>query len=371
MSVQTFELIRSNERFHEIAGAWQALWLEREASVFQSHPWISACLRYSSGKKIRLHIGVLWDDETRLVAVVPCAVRRSMGLRVLEWAAQEFSDYCDGFGDLGALRACWTALHKLKHYDIIRLKYVRPDAAVVILLQKDWTEDREGMKCLQLKSLWSTGDAWLQAHYPKARNNYSRGLRKLQEMGRVEAEFHVTPPEGVIERLRTLKLEWAVANGVQFALVEEECLLSRLVNALASLDRLLLVVIKCDDEIVASSINATDGKRLLSYFTVYNPKHDRASPGILLLVECTRWAFDHGFTEHDHLRGAEPYKLPFSNACIMLRGYTGAATIRGHAALMLRRMANVLKRPLNPGLERPVDARRPVQPETVPADASD
>jgi CelD/BcsL family acetyltransferase involved in cellulose biosynthesis len=92
-------------------------------------------------------------------------------------------------------------------------------------------------------------------------------------MGRVEVEFHGTPPEGVIERLRTLKLEWAVANGVQFALVEEECLLSRLVNALASLDRLLLVVIKCDDEIVASSINATDGKRLLSYFTVYNPQH--------------------------------------------------------------------------------------------------
>jgi CelD/BcsL family acetyltransferase involved in cellulose biosynthesis len=368
--VPTFELIRSDERFHEIAGAWHALWLEREATVFQSHPWISECHRYLSGNNVRLHIGVLWDD-TRLVAVVPCAVRRSMGLRVLEWAAQEFSDYCDGFGDLGALRACWTALHKLKHYDIIRLKYVRPDAAVVILLQKDWTEDREGMKCLQLKSLWSTGDAWLQAHYPKARNNYSRGLRKLQEMGRVEVEFHGTPPEGVIERLRTLKLEWAVANGVQFALVEEECLLSRLVNARASLDRLLLVVIKCDDEIVASSINATDGKRLLSYFTVYNPKHDRASPGILLLVECTRWAFDHGFTEHDHLRGAEPYKLPFSNACIMLRGYTGAATIRGHAALMLRRMANVLKRPLNPGLERPVDARRPVQPETVPADASD
>jgi CelD/BcsL family acetyltransferase involved in cellulose biosynthesis len=368
--VQTFELIQSDERFHAIAGAWQALWLKTEASVFQSHAWISACFRYLSRKNVCFHIGVLWEDDGRLAAVVPLSIRRSAGLKVLEWAAQDFSDYCDGFGDPDALRTCWTALHDLKQYDILRLKFVRPDAAVASFLQDKWAEDAEGTKCLRLKSEWPTGDAWLQAHYPKARNNYSRGLRKLQDMGQVKVSFHVTPPEGLVERLRVLKLEWTLANGGPVPLFEEEYLLSGLVDALESMNRLLIAVVTCGDEIVASSINATHGKSLLSYFTVYDPKYERASPGIVLLVECTRWAFNNGFTEHDHLRGTEPYKLPFSNSWTVLRGYTGAGTARGHAALMLRRIGSGLTHSLSSWLQRPAGAPRPAEPGIVPVHES-
>lgn len=364
--MQSFELIQSDERFQEIADAWQALWVASGASVFQSHAWINECHRYLSRRNVHFHIGVLWDADRRLAAVVPCAIRRFKGLRVLEWAAQDFTDYCDGFGNPDALRTCWTALHKLRNYDLVRLKFVRPDAAVTPLIVTDWTEDSEGTKCLQLKSLWPTGDAWLQAHYPKARNNYSRGMRKLQETGRVAVEFHTSPPEGVVERLRRLKLDWAVANGVPSPIVEEKDVLSGLVNALASLGRLVLVVIKCNDEVVAASINATHGTRLLSYFTVYDPKYDRASPGIVLLVECTRWAFNHGFVEHDHLRGTEPYKLAFANALTVLRGYTGAATARGHVALILRGAGTSMTQALHSWRDRTRHAPRPAE-ETVPA----
>jgi CelD/BcsL family acetyltransferase involved in cellulose biosynthesis len=221
-----------------------------------------------------------------------------------------------------------------------------------------------------LKSQWPTGDAWLQAHYPKTRNNYSRGLRKLQDMGPVEVSFHVTPPAGAVERLRVLKLEWTLANGGPVPLFEEEYLLSGLVDALASTNRLLMALVTCGDEVVASSINATHGTSLLSYFTVYDPKYERASPGIVLLVECTRWAFNNGFTEHDHLRGTESYKLPFSNSLTMLRGYTGAATARGHAALMLRRMSSGLTRSLRAWLQRPPETPRPAEPRMVAAHES-
>ncbi|MFL5281872.1 MAG: GNAT family N-acetyltransferase [Rhodopila sp.] len=360
-------MIQSDERFHAITEAWQALWLKTGATVFQSHPWISECFRYLSRNNVHHHIGVIWNDDTHLAAVLPLSIRQSKGLKVLEWAAQDFNDYCDGFGDPDALRACWTALHGHPQYDILRLKYVRPDAAVASLLHDGWSRDAEGTKCLQLKSQWPTGDAWLKAHYPKARNNYSRGLRKLQDHGQVEVSFHVTPPEGTVEHLRILKRDWGRAIGDPVALFEEEHLFEQLVNALASLDRLLMAVVTCDKDIVASSINVPHGETLLSYFTVYDPKYERASPGIVLLVEVTRWAFNNGFTVHDHLRGTEPYKLPFSNEWTMLHGYTGAATARGHAALMLRRMGGVLSRTAGSWLQRPVDSARPVAQTIAPA----
>jgi CelD/BcsL family acetyltransferase involved in cellulose biosynthesis len=367
VTVQKFELIQSDERFHAIADAWQALWKKSGASVFQSHPWISQCFQYLSRNNVHHHIGVMWDDDGCLAAVLPLSIRRSQGLKVLEWSAQDFNDYCDGFGDSAALRACWAALHGLRQYDILRLKFVRPDAAVAPLLQAGWTRDAEGTKCLQLKSEWPSGDAWLKAHYPKARNNYSRGLRKLQEMGQVEVNFYTTPPDGVVERLRVLKLEWTYANGGPVPLFEEKDLFGGLVNALASLDRLLMAVVTCDGEIVASSINATQGDTLQSYFTVYDPKYERASPGIVLLVEVTRWAFDNGFAVHDHLRGTESYKLPFSNSWVVLRGYTGAATARGHAALTLRRLGSLLVRAAGSWRQRLAGTRRPAEQEVVPA----
>jgi CelD/BcsL family acetyltransferase involved in cellulose biosynthesis len=322
---------------------WEVLWSKSGASVFQSHHWIIATQNHLLGN-FRLHIGIVWDEAGVLAAAVPCRVKSVRGTRILEWAAQETSDYCDGIGDLISLEACWTALLTSGGFDIIHLENLRPDAAIIAFLRCDRMEIRESDGCYTLISTWPTSDAWMQAQYPKKRNAYSRGLRKLEDTGRVDVQFHTKPPEGVVSKLRSLKLEWAVAAGRAAPLVEDDHLLIALVDALAAAGCLLLVVIKCNDDIVAGSINAVQGARMLSWFTVYDLKYDRASPGIVLLTECIRWAWDNGLTEHDHVRGAHSYKLPFSNASIVLRRYTAPRSLRGYAALAMRDIGRAMPR---------------------------
>jgi CelD/BcsL family acetyltransferase involved in cellulose biosynthesis len=343
--VPRFELVRRVERFHEIATPWQELWLKREALAFQAHPWISEWLRHSA-RNCRLHIGLLWGDDARLLAVVPCAIRRTWGLRVLEWAAQGCSDYCDGFGDPVSLDACWTALlNHRSYYDLIRFWGIRSDAAIAPLLQRGRINNTDVEQCQLLQSTWPNGDEWLAAQYPKRRNNYWRGRRKLEELGRFAVEIHTTPPDGVVEHLRRLKLQWAIAQGLPAPMLENPSFFAGLVHSLAALGRLLVVVIRCGDEFVAGSIHITHNGRLLSYLATYDPKYERASPGVILLAECTRWAFNHGFTEHDFLRGAESYKASFANTAVVVRGYIGVGSVCGRAALMLRQLAASMGRP--------------------------
>jgi CelD/BcsL family acetyltransferase involved in cellulose biosynthesis len=128
-----------------------------------------------------------------------------------------------------------------------------------------------------------------------------------------------------------------------------------------------MATVTCNGDMVANSINAIHGKSLLSYFMVYDPKYERASPGIVLLVECTHWAFNNGFTAHDHLRGLEPYKLPFCNTWTVVRGYTGAVTARGHAALLLRPIGMTRKHSLRRRRQRLDPVRHAAIQATVPA----
>ena len=82
-------------RFAAIEPAWQRLWESAGGYIFQSHGWIGTWLSAMSERRdIKLQIALAWDGD-QLRGAWPCAVHRRSGLRVLNWAAQLFSDYCD------------------------------------------------------------------------------------------------------------------------------------------------------------------------------------------------------------------------------------------------------------------------------------
>lgn len=126
-----------------------------------------------------------------MTAVVPFVVRRRGLLRVLEWVGQDLSDYCDGLGDQTCLTLCWRLILAHGGYDISRLKNVRADAAVAGLLASTTSISQIGDEpCRVLRSTWPDGAVWLAQQWPKKRNVYTRGKRKLQERGAVEVSFH-------------------------------------------------------------------------------------------------------------------------------------------------------------------------------------
>jgi CelD/BcsL family acetyltransferase involved in cellulose biosynthesis len=165
-------------------------------------------------------------------------------------------------------------------------------------------------------------------------------MKKLQERGEVEISFHTQVPPEVVTQLMSMKETWARAQHLPVPTTHQGWL-APLIDALVSIDRLLVTLLTCDGVIIAGSVSILHGTKMLSYFTTYDLAYTHGSPGIVLLTETIRWAWDHGYTEHDHLRGDHPYKLPFSNDERGLHHYFGVGSMRGRCAVAVRGLASL------------------------------
>jgi CelD/BcsL family acetyltransferase involved in cellulose biosynthesis len=338
----TFEVIRDRLGFIAIEEAYTTLWGESGANVFQSHAWIMAWQKHLGQdfelvnrpkQNFELLIGVARGDG-RLLAVLPMALHRYKGIKLLEWAAQSLSDNCDGFGLQVYFIQIWRAILAAGKPDIIRLKNVRPDAKAVAFLDGCGLTEIPDDLCLLVQSQWPNGEAWFKTLNKKKRNNHSRAWRKLQDMGAVEKVMLGHTQTDIIERLVALKKGWLVANKLESPLIENgPGLLIDLTAAMEKVNKLCMFVLTCNGEIVAGSVNTIHERSLQAFFAAYDPKFDAISPGITVMNEYTREAFDTGFTEIDYLRGAEHYKFEFATGRRMLQTYVVGRTLKGKVTL--------------------------------------
>lgn len=331
------EIATTVERFIELEQAWGVLWQKTRATAFQSHPWVAAWVKHM-GRSYELKIGLIWQNDGTLSAVLPMAVRRFLGLRILEWAGQEVCEYCDGLGDLANLQTAWKALRAKGGIDVVRLRHIGSDTEVTSLFTSGFLLPDD--VCPQLVSSWESGDDWFRSLKGKKRYNILRGQRILRHTGIVSMVcYESAPDEALVRRLFELKVAWLKANGKTSYLFDDEHpgRLLRFVQALAQVSRLRLFVITCGDDIVSASINIADGSSVYGFVAAYNPKFDRTSPGTLLLTAVIRWAFDNGFTKVNFGRGEADYKLDFANVRSTLLSFSAAASLRGRTALIARR----------------------------------
>ena len=348
----TFEVIRDPLDFIAIEETYTALWRESGANVFQSHAWIMAWQKHlgqgfepvnRSDQNFELLIGIAREGD-RLLAVLPMALHRYKGVKLLEWAAQSLSDNCDGFGLQVCFSPIWRAILAAAKPDIIRLKNVRPDAKAVTFLDDDGLTKIEDDLCLLIQSQWPNGTAWFNTLNKKKRSNHSRAWRRLQDMGVVEKITLRHTQTDIIERLVVLKKGWLVANKLASPLIENgPSLLIDLTAAMEKVNKLCMFVLTCDGVIVSGSVNTLHERSLMAFFAAYDPKFDAISPGITAMNEYTRDAFDTGFTEIDYLRGAEHYKFEFATGRRMLHSYALGRTLKGKATLAVFNFQRALK----------------------------
>lgn len=345
----THEIVTSPGEFARLEGDWNEFWQRAHGAVFQSHAWISAWLHADpDAKKWRLHVALARRDG-QIAAILPLAIRRYHGVRVLEFATQRFSDYCDGIGPPDLLQALWSKVIRQGGFDVIRLRNVSPEAATRPALASaplSFLTEEEDEISLRLGSVWPDGDAWLRTLNKKKKSNNARGRRMLAELGDVTVErFHGAMPVDTIVELADLKRRWLQETKAQSALLDGgPGLLIAFAESLARVDRLYAFVIRCGGKIVAGAINATHGKRVWAYFSAYDSQFQRVSPGILLMTEYTQRALDEGFEEVDYLRGNETYKFEFATTYARLSRFTGAVTLPGRLALSAVRLQTALRR---------------------------
>jgi CelD/BcsL family acetyltransferase involved in cellulose biosynthesis len=331
-----FELVSTVDRFIELERAWEVLWHQTGSRVFQSHPWLAAWVS-DMDRRFELRVGLIWCSDGKLAAALPMAVRKFLSIRILEWAGQATCDYCDGLGSSAEQRDAWTAMQSAGGFDIVRLKNIGPDAGIADLLGSGQLYPTD--VCLKVISNWTSGDAWFRTLNKKKRNNFSRGQRILEEMGKTSMICHEqVEDEALAGTLIELKKAWLKSTKTPLSYLfepEHSGRLLRLMQALARVGRLRVFIITCDNEVVSASINIAEGVSLCAFFATYNPRFDRVSPGIMLMTAYTRWAFNNGFTEIDYLQGGERYKFEFANAETILSSFVTAANFRGRIALMI------------------------------------
>jgi len=343
------EVVKTASRMAEIKPAWDALWARGGQSVFQSFGWIDAWWRSRRANDVsRLCIGLCWAGG-ELVAVMPFASRWHCGVRVLEWAAKDCSDYCDALVDPGfadgwrALGDGWAAVAASGGFDVTYLSHVRPDAMLCNMLggQRRGVRLKPGhrsARSLQVQCDKPDGHSWFRSLSKKARNNHTRGLRIIGETGPVTVR--VSEPsdnvDAVVERMIELKQQWlADTNQDNQILGDDARILHALITELGRQGALRLFSIHCGDLFVAGSVNILSGTRMQAFFAAYDPRFDRASPGTLVMVEYLMWAFDRKFSEVDFLCGEEDYKFRFANKQVDLGTYVGARTPVGRLALSI------------------------------------
>jgi CelD/BcsL family acetyltransferase involved in cellulose biosynthesis len=342
------EIITDAGRFAAIRPAWQRLWDSAGGYIFQSHDWVDAWhSAISERRDIKLQVALAWDGD-QLRGVWPCAVHRRSGLRVLTWAGQLFSDYCDCLVDPsdeadGVVALLWDSIVQSGGFDLISFQQLRPDARCRLFLDQMASEGtrlqhgERSERCLRVENLWPDGEAFFRSLNKKGRNNHTRGKRILGEIGG-DVSFRSIEPEedvgGLLDEIIGLKQVWLRANDPNSTLLDHDAVVLR-----AVLDRALrsglarIFLLECGGKIAAASVNFVYDSRMEAYFTSYDATFDRASPGTILIVEYCRWSFDRGLRHVDFLRGEEAFKFRMANAETVLSSFSGARTLMGQVAV--------------------------------------
>ena len=366
------ELVRDAKRFVEVQEAWLALWTRSDAYIFQHHDWILGWLTGSRDRKdVRLHIALAWDGD-RIVGAMPCSVHRRTGLRILTWAAQLFSDYCDcildpDYDKAELLTSLWACCQEAGGFDLISLQQVKPDAQCRRFLDELSLQSRQlrmadrTERCMRIENHWPNGEAFFRSLNKKARNNHTRGKRILSELGG-EVVFRVVeggePAAALLDDILRLKEIWLRAVEPASPLLGADAQVNRAILDAAWQSGLAKIfLLECGGKIAAASINFVYGNRLEAYLTSYDAAFDRASPGTILIVDYAQWSFDQGLTHVDFLRGEEAFKFRMANAETLLSSFEGARTLVGHMAvsghrwLKRRRSRDDVPEAINSGVE--------------------
>lgn len=339
------EIVDSDARLAEIGAAWNALWRRGDGLIFQSHDWVAAWWRTIPGREARrLRIGLIWRGE-ELMAILPLAIQRRKGLRFLEWAANDCSDYADVLIDArcspAALKQLWQRAVAAGGFDLYFLNRQRPEAKFRALLDAPGGLKLPANHRIETSSQvvgdWPTGAQWFEAQSKKTRQNYRRGRKALDESGTIV--FRLLPLDEpvapVLAQLSELKRQWLANSGRVSPLFDEGApALPALVQVLREAGALRIFVLECNGTTIAISVNFVQHGTLMAFLTSYDPSFERGSPGMVLLMDYVQWAIDQGQTV-DFLCGDEPFKEKFATRTTTLTSVMGPATLRGRAAMLL------------------------------------
>ena len=332
-----------------LAPAWGAL-QPAIRHPFQELGWYAAWARTigTTGGR-RLKIVTLWDGD-RLVAVLPLALRRYKGVRLLEWVGARVTDYCDaivapGVDPTEALQALWRHLLRKVGFDVMRLGQVRGDALISGFVDRldHWVETREAAFAIPVK--WSSGEEWLGTRSQKARYEARRLLRQMDKEGyRFNIWQAPEPLDPILSAAIEQKQAWVRARDVGSFITDEQGpqFLRSMAHEMAVRGLLHLSAVQFGDRFIACHVGFQRGDTFYFYMPTYDAQFAKQRVGNTLREYLIMSACDHGLKKFDMLLGAHEYKSAYAaveepvRTLLVPRGLLGKAAVAYYRRMAAR-----------------------------------
>lgn len=322
------ERVLSVEHLESLADAWNALaQRDPQARIFQSHTWLCTWLRYHHCDRMEILVARRGD---RLTAVLPlCAHTRGFGplsLRVLRFAADNDSDYCDALSDpeypqdLGTL---WAALRERADWHTLDLRYVPERGYTTRLLPAGDAGILVDRQRHDIAPYMDLSKDWRETLPKRQRDSILRRTRRLRERGAVSFEV-ATHPESVGEMLAQMAkihvARWqARGQTSMFCFEHYRAWLQALCLRLLPTQQLYLCRLALDDDPVSIGLYFLDGRRLPGYISTFAANYADLGPGHILETMVIDDVRARGLAEIDDFgRGGEEYKLRWAQEANVL-----------------------------------------------------
>jgi len=305
------EFIRDLADLALIARSWNDLAEPFNTPLLQ-YEWISAgadALR--SSEQFWITVNRL---QSSITAIAPLVLIKKYGTERLELLGASTLYEPSGFiyKDEAALKELLDAIVRIGKP--LFLERLRADAPEVSMLQrlgggKTFLSVAGGTPFIPICTTWDKFEAGMSSDY---RNELRRKKKLLENGGRMNFEILVPRPENIGPYLdEFIRVESASWKGKKrSALLFDERLRGFYYSygkAAAARGIMRICILRVDDRAIAAALAVEEAKRLWILKIGYDEKWMRCAPGILLMHEMIRYAFEQGLEAYEFLGNEEPW----------------------------------------------------------------
>ena len=337
--------VRVWKEMASLRDTWQKLQSDGRCHVFQTFEWVNDWLE-TVGKSLHVEpfiISASIDEQDEPFLIIPFAIRRMAGVRILGMAGGYHADYTGGViaGDADACMAesLWgevMRLAKVEDVDLVWLSNIpeqidgRPNPVF-----SDSCIQTSEAHAVSIEGSWR---AFYESRVKsRIRADSRRQIKRLSEIG--ELSFRIAHDESEINMLTEIMINQKRARykamGVkdQFLKPENRKFFMRRNEGNMGV-RPHVAALLLDDRILAVHWGEIYHGTFYYLMPSHDPLWEKYSPGRLLLEHLLEWCFSNGLRCFDFTGGGEAYKLEWANSVTVLYKYERALTIKGKAFLM-------------------------------------
>jgi len=332
------QTVTSEIEIEALKGAWRSLQEERGLAPFTDFSWIWAWW-LSTGKPegAQLHV-VTAHDGDRLVGVLPLALNKKHGVRVLRYAGHDAYYMRNILAvDDAALLAMWTHVRKKGDYDFAVIKNVEEGSASRALFSSfGWQVDHKPVYFCAIGP-----DP--EKPFACCTKRLRRKVQKIREAIEKEGSFtfavetQETVADEVIPFLVEVKAAWVRQKG-KLGLFNRggvEAFYRAMVAVAAKQEQLRFLLLRRGGALAAVMLCFAYKGTLYAHTVAYDASLLSFMPGLFLMSKAVGLAHKNGLSEANFMEGEEQYKARFSNGARFCSEFVFARSLKGYLYLAL------------------------------------